>query len=120
MPMREKPPRGPHLVEPSDSRLVIDVTRTPDGSTALLLTGEFDVHTVNSLCDTIVVLIEAGSRCLRLDLSGVTWCDNGSLYTLLGLKDAVHAADGYLALSWTGWPVAQGIARNGLWQLLHH
>ncbi|KOT87229.1 hypothetical protein ADK86_36765 [Streptomyces sp. NRRL F-5755] len=116
--MRRQPPQGPQLAEPSDSRLVIDVKRTPDGSTALLLTGEFDVHTVNSLSDTIVTLIESDTRCLRLDLSGVTWCDNGSLYTLLGLKEAVGAADGYLALSWTGWPVAQAIARNRLWQLL--
>ncbi|WP_158812826.1 STAS domain-containing protein [Streptomyces rimosus] len=116
--MRRKLPQGPQPAGPSDARLVIDVTRTPDGSTILFLTGEFDVHTVNSLCDTVVFLIEAGSRCLRLDLSGVTWCDNGSLYTLLGLRDAVLAADGYLALSSTGWPVAEAIARNRLWQLL--
>ncbi|WP_371749905.1 STAS domain-containing protein [Streptomyces sp. NBC_01283] len=65
----------------------------------LVLTGELDVFNVGKLSDTIVCEFEAGRRHPLLDLTGVTWCDNGSLYTLLGIRHAASHVGGSLALS---------------------
>ncbi|MFD7668407.1 STAS domain-containing protein [Streptomyces sp. NPDC059788] len=104
--------------EPPDSRLLVEPLPDPAGPTVLHLTGELDVRTVNLLCDTTVALLEAGDRRMRLDLSRISWCDNASLYTILGLQHAVLTAGGHLGLTSVSWPVAQAIARNSLWQFL--
>jgi anti-anti-sigma factor len=59
----------------------------------LHLTGELDVDTAAGLRESLAVLagrFEGGA--LVLDLSGVTFCDPASLYTLLGIRQALPLA----------------------------
>uniref|UniRef100_UPI0034DE1A56 STAS domain-containing protein n=1 Tax=Streptomyces flavofungini TaxID=68200 RepID=UPI0034DE1A56 len=65
----------------------------------LTLHSELDVGSVGRLSDTVVSALEAGRRHLLLNLTGVTWCDAGSLYTLLGMRHAAIHANGSLALT---------------------
>lgn len=62
----------------------------------LVLVGELDVFNVSKLSDTVVRELEAGQRHLLIDLAGVTQCDNGSLYTLLGIRHAASHAEAAL------------------------
>jgi anti-anti-sigma factor len=78
------------------------IRRTAAGSPAILvlaLDGELDVMNVGKVSDTVVRALEAGQRHLLVDLTGVTWCDAGSLYTLLGMRHAAIHANGSLALA---------------------
>ncbi|MGW6057264.1 STAS domain-containing protein [Streptomyces sp. NPDC055189] len=65
----------------------------------LVLSGELDVVNVGKLSDTVVYELEAGQRHLLIDLTGVTWCDMGSLFTLLGMRHAADHAGGSLSLT---------------------
>jgi anti-anti-sigma factor len=76
------------------------------------LAGELDVHTVNLLCDLAITHMEDGHRHLHLDLGEVTWCDNGSLYTILGLRHALQAANGRLGIVAVSASVEQAIMHN--------
>lgn len=78
------------------------IRSTPSDSPAILLLaldGELDVLNVGKLSDTVVDALEAGRRHLLVDLTGVTWCDAGSLYTLLGMRHAAIHAGGSLTLT---------------------
>ncbi|MGX1564675.1 STAS domain-containing protein [Streptomyces sp. NPDC055509] len=108
-------------ISSSDPRLTIQPIRPPSGGTlTLALTGELDVHSVASLCDIAVTSVESGVRRLRLDMTGVTVCDNGSLYMLLGLQHALRATGGALAIATTSTPVESTLTANGLSHLLEH
>ncbi|MFH8347631.1 STAS domain-containing protein [Streptomyces sp. NPDC018045] len=117
--MRDRPPllapplRLP-LTEPPDPRLTVRARRDAGGATELGLVGELDVRTVRLLCDAAVAHLRSGRRQLRLDLSGITWCDNASLYTLLGVRGAVHAAQGSLELTVTSETVERALVRTGV------
>ncbi|MEV8319964.1 STAS domain-containing protein [Streptomyces sp. NPDC059900] len=65
----------------------------------LVLSGELDVVNVGKLSDTVVYELETGRRHLLIDLTGVTWCDAGSLFTLLGMRHAAGHAGGSLTLT---------------------
>ncbi|MEV0123689.1 STAS domain-containing protein [Streptomyces sp. NPDC050703] len=78
--IRSVPPAGPATLE-------------------LALDGELDVLNVGKLSDTVAAALAAGRRHLFIDLTGVTWCDAGSLYTLLGMRHAALHAGGGLALT---------------------
>ncbi|MFJ9086898.1 MULTISPECIES: STAS domain-containing protein [unclassified Streptomyces] len=76
-------------------RLIIQDTSTEQYSVLvqladviLRLAGELDYLTAPTLCDTVAHIMAAGHRHLFLDLSAITWCDNASLYTLLGIRSA--------------------------------
>ncbi|MFD4476592.1 STAS domain-containing protein [Streptomyces sp. NPDC058471] len=84
----------------------------------LVLVGELDVFNVGKLSDTVVRELEAGQRHLLIDLSGVTRCDNGSLYTLLGVRHAASHAGGSLALTAASGCVQDALDRAGLRALL--
>ncbi|MFD7663737.1 STAS domain-containing protein [Streptomyces sp. NPDC059788] len=109
----------PALAEPPDSRLTVR-SRTGSGDeTDLQLAGELDVRTVGLLREATVTHLKTGHRRLRLDLSGITWCDNASLYTLLGVRGAVHAAQGHLELTAASETVNRALARTGVGPRLH-
>ncbi|MCZ9338391.1 STAS domain-containing protein, partial [Streptomyces sp. TRM76130] len=61
-----------------------------DGLSAVLrlrVDGELDVDTATGLRDDLAVLAARSTvASLVLDLSGVTFCDTASLYTLLGIR----------------------------------
>ncbi|MEV0323056.1 STAS domain-containing protein [Streptomyces sp. NPDC050658] len=105
---------------PPDSRLTITAHATSD-STALTLTlaGELDQHTAEQLCNTAIDHIKSGHLHLRLDASRVTWCDNASLFVILGLRYALHTAYGHVELASASEPVEQAITRNHLEHILH-
>ncbi|MFG3101109.1 lipid asymmetry maintenance protein MlaB [Streptomyces sp. NPDC048182] len=54
------------------------------------LAGELDVDTAAGLREEVAVLVSRapGGR-LKLNLSGVTFCDTASLYTLLAIRQAL-------------------------------
>ncbi|MEV5595307.1 STAS domain-containing protein [Streptomyces sp. NPDC052496] len=117
--MRSSPPimaplRRLPLIEPPDPRLTVRTRRDAGGATELGLVGELDVRTVRLLCDVTVAHLKSGRRRLRLDLSGITWCDNASLYTLLGIRGAVHAAQGSLELTVASRTVEHALVRTGV------
>ncbi|MGW7264985.1 STAS domain-containing protein [Streptomyces sp. NPDC054842] len=61
------------------------------GGVLMALVGELDVHTSAQLREAVVTAVLPGStRLLRLDLSEVTYCDAGGLYSLLGVTDALE------------------------------
>ncbi|MBB4783905.1 STAS domain-containing protein [Streptomyces rapamycinicus] len=103
----------------SDPRLTIKPTRPADGDTlTLAVAGELDVHSVSALCDTAVAYVESGVRRLCLDMTEVTFCDNGSLYMLLGLQHALHTANGDLTVTAISNPVERALTTHGLNDLL--
>ncbi|MEU4202237.1 STAS domain-containing protein [Streptomyces sp. NPDC039022] len=102
------------LIEPPDLRLTVSARRAAGGATELGVAGELDVRTVRLLCEATVAHLKSGHRRLRLDLSGITWCDNASLYTLLGIRGAVQAAQGSLELAVASETVEQALVRTGV------
>ncbi|MET9760991.1 STAS domain-containing protein [Streptomyces sp. NPDC006372] len=102
-----------------DLRLTINPARSADGDTlTLAVAGELDVASVGALCDTAVDYVESGVRRLFLDLTKVTFCDTGSLYMLLGLQHALHAANGNLTVAAVSNPIEQTLTTNELNNLL--
>ncbi|MFC7303984.1 STAS domain-containing protein [Streptomyces monticola] len=100
---------------PADPRLtVVPVADGGEGALTLALSGELDVHTVDTLCAVAISRIHEGRRHLRLDFTQVTWCDNASLFALLGLRAALHAADGSLGFTAFSKAIDESITRNGL------
>ncbi|MFI1434509.1 STAS domain-containing protein [Streptomyces lydicus] len=61
---------------------------------------------------------KAGDRHLLMDLSAVTSCDAASLYTLLGVRQAVSHAGGILAFVRVSDAVHAQLQRTGPHQLL--
>ncbi|MFD7713135.1 STAS domain-containing protein [Streptomyces sp. NPDC059785] len=109
------------FTEPADARLLVRDLTSVDGDTerTVALIGELDVRTVGILSDTVVTRIKAGRPYVRLDLSGVSWCDNASLYMILGVRRALHTTGGHLDLTSISLSVERAIVRNGLSRLLH-
>ncbi|CDR08169.1 predicted protein [Streptomyces iranensis] len=73
---------------------------------------------VSALCDAAVLCVESGVRHLCLDLRDVTFCDSGSLFMLLGLQRALHAADGDLVVTAISNSVERALVAHGLKDLL--
>ncbi|UNO38531.1 STAS domain-containing protein [Streptomyces sp. MST-110588] len=97
------------------TRLGIRQTSTDGGCrTVLRLSGELDAGTVRALCDAVVETMAGGSCRVALDLSLITWCDNASLYSLLGVHGALRSADGGLTLTAASTPVRVALCRTGL------
>ncbi|MEV3856053.1 STAS domain-containing protein [Streptomyces sp. NPDC050095] len=100
-------------------RLILHLT-TPDPAHHLELeiSGELDAANTPKLCDAVTEALERGGRHLVLDLSGITWCDNASLYTLLGVRHAVHHVGGSLTICRASGAVCEALSRTGLTDLL--
>jgi anti-sigma B factor antagonist len=60
-----------------------------DGSLALFLTGELDLATAPTLAQAVNELLEDHTRCLILDLGGLSFVD---VVGLSGIFDVRHAA----------------------------
>ncbi|MET8469083.1 STAS domain-containing protein [Streptomyces sp. NPDC006422] len=84
----------------------------------LTLFGELDVINIGKLSDTVVRELESGHRHLLLDLDGITYCDNGSLFTLVGIRHAASHVGGSLALTVASECVREALASSGLTDLL--
>ncbi len=80
----------------------------------LRLFGELDADTARALCEAVVAVMASGRCHLAFDLSGITWCDNASLYTLLGIRSALQYADGSLTLTVVSTPILTAMDRTGL------
>ncbi|MEU3742390.1 MULTISPECIES: STAS domain-containing protein [unclassified Streptomyces] len=93
---------------------------TPEGTAFLMLAlvGELEVVNVDKLTDAAVRAIADGQRHLLLDLTGITRCDTGSLYTLLGIRHAANHAGGSLAVTEASASVHEALLRTGLRELL--
>jgi anti-anti-sigma factor len=103
--------------DPADTqqRLAIHDMPTAGHQHVLLhLAGELDYATVPALCDRVVQIMADRQRHLALDLSAITWCDNASLYNLLGIRSALQHADGSLTLTAASLAIRQALARTGL------
>ncbi|MFH9074049.1 STAS domain-containing protein [Streptomyces alboflavus] len=101
-------------------RLAIYETSSGGSPAFLTLTlfGELDVMNVGQLSDAVVRELKAGHRHLLLDLNEITYCDNGSLFTLLGMRHAAGHAGGSLALTSASKSVHEALDRSGLRDLL--
>ncbi|MEV6319537.1 STAS domain-containing protein [Streptomyces sp. NPDC051776] len=100
-------------------RLTIHEISTSDSPVLrLALAGELDVVNVGKLSDTAVRVLERGAQHILLDLTDVTWCDSGSLYTILGIRHAAQHAGVSLNISAAGAPVRETLHRTGLRDLL--
>ncbi len=81
------------------ARLVVrDVSVAESRIARLRLFGELDRDTVQELCDRVIAAVGCGRRSVVIDLSSVTWCDNASLFTLLGVHRALQCTGGGLRL----------------------
>ncbi|MEU7581954.1 STAS domain-containing protein [Streptomyces sp. NPDC041068] len=101
-------------------RLAIRETSSGGSPAFLTLTlfGELDIINIGKLTDTVVRELEAGHRHLLLDLDGITYCDSGSLYTLLGMRHAASHVGGSLALTSASSCVRKTLDRSGIRDLL--
>ncbi|MFI5685574.1 STAS domain-containing protein [Streptomyces sp. NPDC051636] len=117
---------GPGAGEPSakeagwepdvDSRL--GILRVPAGESGVLvcLSGELDVDTADGLREVIVELAlrPEDHRHLLLDLSEIAYCDNASLFTLLGICSALQAVGIQAVITKTGAAVRTRINHTDL------
>ncbi|WP_369214770.1 STAS domain-containing protein [Streptomyces flavofungini] len=95
-------------------RLTIEEAPAEQHRVQLRLGGELDFATVPTLCGAVVDLIADGHRHLLLNLSAITWCDNASLYTLLGIRSSLQNAEGSLALTAASPAIRRALDRTGL------
>ncbi|MDQ1035352.1 anti-anti-sigma factor [Streptomyces sp. V3I8] len=79
------------MPESREPRLLITQHQPARAVATVALTGELDVSTSSDLRETVSLLAAQPARPVRLclDLTGVTHCDNASLYTLLGICQAL-------------------------------
>ncbi|MFK4066268.1 STAS domain-containing protein [Streptomyces sp. NPDC029674] len=100
-------------------QLVIHRT-SPDAhhSVTLTLVGELDVGSISEFCDIVVRTLRSDGRHLMVDLDGITYCDNGSLYTILGIRHATDHVGGSLAITAASAPVHNALHHNGLHRVL--
>ncbi|MFI6088168.1 STAS domain-containing protein [Streptomyces sp. NPDC051218] len=105
------------MSEPPLPRLVIQQGHDQAGSGIMVaLTGELDGSTSADLREAVVLLAaqpQIRGR-LLLDLSAVTYCDNASLYTLLGICEALDLVGICVALTAVSPAVGTCIHRNAL------
>jgi len=64
----------------------------------LCLHGDIDLNTAPQLIEEAGRLIDAGSRLLVLDLSGVGFCDSSGLSALVRLRNRLHPVGGRVNL----------------------
>jgi anti-anti-sigma factor len=85
----------------------------------LRLTGELDVDTAAGLRETLATLTSRSTAGrLVLDLSGITFCDTASLYTLRGVREALPLAGVEVLLVEPSTVVRVAAERAGLCGLL--
>ncbi|MFK4068099.1 STAS domain-containing protein [Streptomyces sp. NPDC029674] len=85
-----------------------------DHVVTLTLTGELDVANISEFRAAVVLILRTDARHLLIDLDGITWCDNGSLYSILGAQHAARRAGGSLAITKASKPVCEAFNRNRL------
>ncbi|MFE0175148.1 STAS domain-containing protein [Streptomyces sp. NPDC059002] len=110
---------GEYNTTDAQERLTIqDASTASDRHVLLRLAGDLDYATVPALCDAVVDILADGKRHITLDLSAITWCDNASLYTLLGIRSALQHADGRLTLIAASPAIRRALDRTGLYPRL--
>ncbi|MEV2253483.1 STAS domain-containing protein [Streptomyces sp. NPDC050147] len=97
---------------------ILQSTAVDARSLTLTLTGELDSGTVAELCEITAQALARGQHHLVLDLSQITWCDNASLHTILGIRHAVHHAGGSLTLANPATPVLHALDGSALRHVL--
>ncbi|MGW7087461.1 STAS domain-containing protein [Streptomyces sp. NPDC054871] len=95
-------------------RLTIHGGPTGSHHAVLRLAGELDYTTLPTLREAVVAMMTAGRQHLALDMSRITWCDNASLYALIGIRTALRNADGSLALTTPSPAFRQALDRDGV------
>ncbi|MFE6892060.1 STAS domain-containing protein [Streptomyces sp. NPDC057694] len=93
------------------------LTRTPALPSyfmTLTLDGELDTRSTPALCELTSQVLSEGSRHLTMDLAAVTECDAASLFTLLGIRQAIHHAGGSLTLANPSQCVQHALSRSTL------
>ncbi|WP_221348702.1 STAS domain-containing protein [Streptomyces beigongshangae] len=72
-------------------RLQVHQAEQRHGGMLVSLTGELDVQTSLAIREAIIrIALPRTTRYLLLDLSGLTYCATGGLYSLLGMTDALE------------------------------
>ncbi|MEU8954958.1 STAS domain-containing protein [Streptomyces sp. NPDC048518] len=100
-------------------RLVIHRTEPGAGHfVTLTLIGELEVTNISGFNASVVSALKSGRPHLLVDLDGITRCDNGSLYTLLGAQQAAGRAGGSLTITAASTTVRDAIQHNGLQEIL--
>ncbi|WP_282797811.1 STAS domain-containing protein [Streptomyces sp. CC224B] len=100
-------------------RLVVRPAPCDDSAfLTLVLVGELEVVNVGKLSDAAVWAFAQGQRHLLLDMRGVTQCDTGSLYTILGIRQAASHVGGSLAITQASTAVHESLAGSDLRELL--
>lgn len=89
-----------------------------DGVTIVAVTGDLDMSTAPQLLDSGTAEIDAGSKRLVLDLSGVTFCDSTGLGVFVRLKKRLDAVQGVLALAGPGENVRTVLNVTGLAEVI--
>ncbi|GGM24924.1 hypothetical protein GCM10010129_81780 [Streptomyces fumigatiscleroticus] len=82
------------------AQLVIrDVPDAEDRTAVLRLFGELHRDTVQDLCSRVTAALSGGGRrSVVIDVSSLTKCDTASLFTLLGIHQALQSIGGSLRL----------------------
>ncbi|GGX58791.1 STAS domain-containing protein [Streptomyces minutiscleroticus] len=77
----------------TEPRLVMRRVRADQHAVLVYLAGELDLDTTRLLVEDFVQLAlhRDDHHRVLLNLSDITYCDPGSLFTLLGLCNALHA-----------------------------
>jgi stage II sporulation protein AA (anti-sigma F factor antagonist) len=88
---------------------LLTITVTRDGQDPVVaLSGEADLTTVPELAAALAAQIDAGARCLTVDLSGLLFLDSASVGALITASRGLEARGGTLKLAYP----RRGVART--------
>ena len=74
------------------------LVRTDPPEAYVIATGEFDIATTSTLTALLSRSVAAGCRDVRIDMSGVTFCDASTIGLLVSLDRRLRSAGGSLTI----------------------
>jgi anti-sigma B factor antagonist len=74
------------------------LVRTEPPRAHVVATGEFDLATTSTLTGLLSRAVASGCRDVRIDMSGVTFCDASTIGLLVGLDRRLRTAGGSLTI----------------------
>ncbi|MEH1015119.1 STAS domain-containing protein [Micromonospora sp. CPCC 206060] len=98
--------------------LIVTPLLRSDRTAQIRLDGELTYDTVDDARVQLHALIDAGCRQLILEVSGITWSDSVGLALLIGLRSAVTACGGEIAVRGATGQLARVLEITGTRDLL--
>src|SRR3954447_12456687 len=89
-------------------------TQHQDGHALLTLEGELDLGSKVQFVDSVYELVRAGSRTVRADLRGLTFCDSSGLSGLILASTICRNAGGTFSVFGAQEGVAEVLTLTGL------